>query len=231
MQKYKKIILIVLAAVLLAAVGIGLFAAGPVLAMRPAKTGGIPGAGSIYAIKNGVGSVYLFDTGSGCVLIDAGSNAAKLEQSMEEKGIEAENIKWILLTHSDYDHIAGLTLFPNAEIYMGEDEFYALGLPPRQNQLPEGLSPDKFYLLTDEDELWLHATPVRCIKAPGHTAGSMAYMIDGKYLFTGDAIRLGKAAIVHPFTQDKAQAEETIEQLMALPWYMILTSHYGITTK
>jgi len=226
MRKYKKIILIVLAAVLIIALGIGLYAAGPILAMRPAKTGQIPDT-DVFAVRAGIGTVYFIDTGGGYVMVDAGSNARKLLKAMEKHGIPVEDVHWILLTHTDYDHTAGLQQIKSADVYLGEEEQNALGKPPRYNILPEGLYTNHIHTLAHGGELRLGPTVIRCIQAPGHTAGSVAYLVNEQYLFTGDAIRLGKADRLHPFTQDEARAGETIEALKALPCTHLFSTHYG----
>jgi len=76
----------------------------------------------------------------------------------------------------------------------------------------------------------LDETAVTSIHAPGHTSGSMIYLVDGQYLFTGDAFSIlnGKISI-HPFTMDKELAGKTIENLNDIisDSYLVLTAHYG----
>ena len=235
MKKITKIILLLSAVAILIAAGIGLYLAAPYLAMRPAKTGEIPGTG-IYAIRNKIGALYLIETAGDYIMIDAGSDAGAVEVSLKEAGIAPEDVKWILLTHSDFDHVAALVLFPNAEIYMNEDERGLLdGTISRSegsyNSLPDGIAIDSIQLLQDEQELLLGGVKVGCFKAPGHTDGSMAYLVDDTYLFTGDAFRLrGNQMRLHPFTMDAARAEASVKRLKGLPHSMILTSHYGYST-
>jgi glyoxylase-like metal-dependent hydrolase (beta-lactamase superfamily II) len=227
----KKTALIIVASFILLT-GINCF---PMLTMKPAKTGQIEDT-NIYAVKNGISTVYFIKTGSGYIMIDAGSNLKKLESSLKEVNIGIDDVKWILLTHSDNDHVAGLTLFPNAEIYMSEDEFPMInGAIKRsflfgKNTMPERIDIDSITLLTDYEELSFGETEIKCIKAPGHTNGSMLYLADGKYLFTGDAFRINNGNIkVHPFTMDTKLAKLTIEQLYETIHMssIILTSHYG----
>lgn len=229
MKKATKLLLALVAVAAAIAAGIGIYIASPLLAMRPAKTGEIPGTG-IYAIRNNRNALYFVKAEGGYILIDAGSDAAKAEASLKEAGIAPEDVKWILLTHSDYDHVAALPLFPGAEIYMSDDEFHSLGRPPRNNRLPAGITIEENNLLSDGQELNLGGIRVICFKAPGHTVGSMAYLMED-CLFTGDALRLRKQEmLVHPFTVDAARAEATIERLKEMPHSVLLTAHYGYTT-
>jgi len=227
MKKVLKITLTCLPAVLAFVICLLIYRASPLLAMKPIKTG--TELGDVLAIKNGRGNVFLMDSGEGYLMIDAGSNAAKLEASLQDLGIAPDDVKWIFLTHADYDHTGGLTLFPRAMVIMGEDEYNAMGKPPRNNKFPEGaIGPVNFLR---DNELFYCGLGVQAIHAPGHTAGSMAYLVDGQYLFTGDAMRIGKEPRTHPFTDDQAQAEESLNMLMELPWTMLLTSHYGYSIK
>jgi len=241
MKKPVKIVLFTLAAIFVIAAGIALYNFWPMLAMRPAKTGQIPLAdGQYVAIRSGMGAMYLTDTGSGWLAIDAGSNANKVKADMGKLGIDPAQVKWVLLTHSDYDHVAALPLFKSAEIYMGEAELALLdGTVNRNggggNQLPEGIELEAIKLLRDGEALLFGGVRVECIAAPGHTPGSMAYLVSGERhfpaLFTGDAFRHSRGNFsVHPFTMDEAQAEETITALGVITCercITALTSHYG----
>jgi len=238
MKKALKLLLPVLAALLVLAAGIGLYSYGPMLAMHPAETGQIPLAdGQVLAIRSGRGAMYLTDTGDGVLVIDAGTNAGKTEAALGKLGIDPADVKWVLLTHSDHDHVAGLPLFPNAEIYMGEAELCLLdGTVNRNasggNKLPDGIDLSAIKLLGDGEELLLGGARVKCIAAPGHTPGSMAYLVNGSWLFAGDAFRYRKGEFtVHPFTMDEALALQTIEKLpihnRSADVITVLTSHYG----
>ena len=225
----------VIAVIIVLFTGLGLFSCVSMLAMKPAETGLIPGTG-IYAVKNNRNNMYFIKTDSGYIMVDAGSNSKTIEASVNEAGIDVNDVKWILLTHSDYDHVAGLHLFPNAGINMSEDEFPLInGTIKRnvftRNKLPSGIDINTISLLRDNQELSFNGTSIRCIKAPGHTNGSMLFLVDGRYLFTGDAFKVtGGKTGVHPFTMDAKLAKKTIEQLEETinGSAIVLTSHYGL---
>ena len=203
--------------------------------MKPAKTGQIAGT-NIYAVRNIIVGVYLIKTDSGYILIDAGLNKNRLKASLEKAGINNDDVKWILLTHSDSDHTAALNLFPNAEIHMSKDELPLINGTAKRNlfggnRLPPGIDPDKITLLSDGQELLFSGVKVKCISAPGHTYGSMLYLFDNKYLFTGDALMISNGNIgVQPFSMDKELSRKTIEKLRETieSASIVLTSHYGL---
>jgi len=215
-------------------IGAGLYYASPLLKMNPVKTGQIPGT-NIYAVKNAIVTVYLIKTDSGYILVDAGSNAAQLENSLRKAGINIDDVKWILLTHSDSDHTAALTLFPNAAIHMSKDELPLINGTMKRaffggNKLPSEINIEKITLLTDGQELLFGGANVKCISAPGHTDGSMLYLADNRYLFTGDVFMIGNGKIgVHPFAKSRELNRKTIERLSETidGASIVLTSHYG----
>ena len=216
-------------------IGFGLYFASPLLRMSPVKTGQIPGTG-IYAVKNAINTVFLINTGNGYILIDAGSNGAQLENSLRKAGINIDDVKWILLTHSDSDHTAALTLFPKAAICMSKDELPLINGTMKRfffgaNKLPSGIGLDKITLLSDSQELLFGEVKVKCISAPGHTNGSMLYLADNRYLFTGDAFMIGGGKIkVHPFAMSPELSVKTIEHLgdTIRNSSIVFTSHYGL---
>ena len=219
---------------IIAILAVFLFTGCAMLAMSPAKTGQVLNT-EIYSIRNSMGAVYLLNTGNGYVMFDAGNNIKNLEASFKKAEINPNDVKWIFLTHSDSDHIAGLPLFQNAIIYMNEDEFQLINGTTNRNRsggnaLPAGININAIVRLRNGQELIFGETHIECIKAPGHTPGSMLYLVNGQYLFVGDAFGIIRGRrIVHPFTMDRELAERTIEQLKPKidNSSIILTSHYG----
>lgn len=63
------------------------------------------------------------------------------------------------------------------------------------------------------------ATRIEGILTPGHTPGSMCYLINDKYLFTGDALSLKNGRIGEFndfFNMDSEKALESIEKIKDL---------------
>ena len=231
-KKGKKILLFISILLLLSAAVIWSIIS-PLLAMDPAETEKIAGT-CITAINNGMNSVYMIESNEGYVMVDAGSDPDALLNALEETDIDRSGVAHILLTHADYDHVASLALFPNAKIYINEDEVQMINGRTKRgndfNELPDGIALDSLILLKDEQKLEVGGRTIRCVKAPGHTPGSMVYVIDGRYLFTGDAFMVKANTIsTHPFTMDKAAANNTIKMLNEIVkgTELTLTSHYG----
>lgn len=126
----------------------------------------------------------------------------RLAEKMGWLGIYAKSIRHILITHQDTDHVGaveadGLGLFKKAKLYIGEIENrYLTGevrrrVMHRLYKLPQVTINNKKQLLKDGETFKIGDIKIHAFLVPGHTWGHMVYMIDDKYLFTGDTIWFG----------------------------------------
>ena len=206
----------------------------PLLSMHPVETGEILDTG-IYAVKNNKNNLFLIKAEDGYIVIDAGSDVNGIEDTLKEIEVSPLDVKYVLLTHTDSDHVSALSLFSNAKIFMSEDELQMIdGTTKRnifsKNVLPENIDLNQIILLTDGEKINLSGFNIESVKAPGHTLGSMAYIIEEQYLFTGDAVKVsGNTMTPHPFTMNEQTALETIQMLMETidESRLVLTAHYG----
>jgi len=226
----KKLLIVLLIALIATQI---LFAAPLDEKSPPAPTGAILGT-DMSAINGDFVSVYLLKTSEGYILFDTGADIKQIEAGLAELELKASDVKWVFLSHSDGDHVAGLPLFAHAQVYISEAEMPMLTGKVKRNSdkyntLPNGVDVKKFITLKDGQELKIADTTIQSVLMPGHTPGSIAYIIDKLFLFTGDALRLdGDSYAVHPFTMDEAQAQKTIEASAdLLQEYVILTAHFG----
>jgi glyoxylase-like metal-dependent hydrolase (beta-lactamase superfamily II) len=204
-------------------------------AMNPTETGQILNT-NIFAVRDGFVTVYFFRTNNGYIMFDAGKNIENFEATLKKVEINVDDVKWIFLTHSHYDHVAGLILFPNAKINMCKDELPLLIKKIKRDKSKKSakhqeIDIDKIILLSDSQEVTIDRTKVRCLAAPGHTIGSMVYLINDQYLITSDAFFIKNRNIdVHLASKDKILAKKTIEQLKETinNSSIVLTSHFGV---
>jgi len=147
---------------------------------------------------------YLVFTGSEPVLIDTGmtGNGNKIISHIKKLGKNASDIKYIILTHADIDHIgsaaeikkmtgAQLVIHANdAPILRSKSRFKTpkgpLGLILR---LMVGLM--RFHPV--EPDIVMNADSdlagFQVIQTPGHTFGSISLYQPGKIIFVGDALK------------------------------------------
>lgn len=191
----------------------------------------IPG---IYAVNNQMVNIYFIKGNDGYIMIDGGTDKNMTVNALEQIGISVGEITSILLTHTDTDHTSSLALFPNAQIYLSDKEVQMIdGTTPRSPLGGNSLSVD-YKTLSDDDIVILSGLSVRCILTPGHTPGSMCYLINDKYLFTGDTLSLkdGKADLFNSFfNMDDEIQRSTLymlaEKIDETGTSYIFSAHYG----
>lgn len=216
------------------AVGVVIYVS-PMCSMQPLVSGKVEGT-DVTAIRNRINNLFFIPSGEEWIVIDAGSDVKLVKQEMELMPIDGRRVKGVFLTHTDYDHVASIVLFPNATIYMSRQEGQMIdGSTRRQflkkNSLPDLSGSNKIVYMSNNEVVDLDEHKVRMIGAPGHTRGSAMYAVDEKYLFTGDAFKAaGKHIRVHPYTMDRVQARETIRGIKdELGKYeKVFTAHYGL---
>lgn len=145
--------------------------------------------------------IYLARTDSGVVTIDLGWLGARqeLKDGLQTLGATREDVVAVFLTHSHRDHIAGWEVVREAPFYLGAAEVARFtGQKEHDGPVPDLLSDLVPAHLPAPGELDLHAITgdtaiafgtdtVRAFPIPGHTAGSVAYLLRG-VLFVGDAL-------------------------------------------
>lgn len=186
----------------------------------------------VATVLDGKCNIYFVRTQSGFIAIDAGKDPAAITQSMKEIEIDPSAVHTVLLTHSDEDHVGGLAAFPNAKVYISEEEVQLLdGRTNRFLIFGNSLGGREYTVLPKVDFLVQH-TLVQVVPLPGHTPGHVGYIIDESHFFIGDAASLQNGNIA-PFNEifdmDKAmaaQSRKTVEKLKQ--GRSLYTAHYGL---
>ena len=120
------------------------------------------------------------------VLVDCSSVDVSVREELAQ--FDAK-LKYILLTHGHFDHVAGIR--PNdAKIVMNENDLKILN--QANMYLPAfGISeitiPKVDIFVKDGDVLKLGEHEIKVIHTPGHTQGGVCYLIEDM-LFSGDTI-------------------------------------------
>lgn len=234
--------------ILYSVVGIVLVVASPVLylmvrakyeisKMTPLETQEIgPG---LYTFLDGHANVYLLRHDSGYLAIDAGEKNKISVKELQKLRIDPESVTDVFLTHSDFDHAGAVEVFSKAKVFLAAEEeqlisgttartFGKMGILRLKNKVRV-----PYTLLNDGDLMQIGSRRIQCVLAPGHTPGSMSFLVDGKDLFTGDTLRFigGQITSFVPFfTMDLESNKKSIAKLATVNGVeRIFTAHHGFT--
>ncbi len=194
---------------------------------KPLNTGRIDE--HVACVREWVANIFFYTKNGTTVMIDAGYNYARLAEKMQWLNIDPKTIRHILITHQDTDHVGALErdselLFKDATVYIGEIENRYLTGEARRRvihglyKLPMVKTDNKKVLLRDGEVFEIDGIKIECILVPGHTWGHMVYLIDDRYLFTGDTIWFGADggySFIGTLAEDNKLSVRSLEKLEA----------------
>jgi len=199
----------------------------------PVDTGQV--AQHVYAVRGGDVNMFIYVDGEHAIAIDAAYSGDKLRQEAGRLPVALESVTHVFLTHADVDHTGGLDAFPDAQIHLSRDEEQMIdGTTARLFGLYHSPRLARAYsLLGDGDVVTVGTIRVRAVATPGHTLGSMSFLVNDRVLFSGDTLTLrnGRA---HPFyrlfNKDTATQKASIRKMASLQGIDLLcTAHTGCT--
>jgi len=213
---------------------------------KPLNTGFIDER--VSCIREYVANIYFYTKDGQTIMIDAGYNYDRLAEKMQWLDISPKDIKDILITHQDTDHVGAIEkgsneLFKEATIYIGRIENeYLEGKITRKvfwglHKLPKVQIDNKKILIEDGQVFYIGNIKIEAILVPGHTWGHLVYLIDDAYLFTGDTIWFGADggyAFLNNLAEDRKLQVKSLKRLEEIIRgknlkLKIITGHTGWT--
>ena len=201
---------------------------------------------NLYAIRQGDVNFWVYKKNDMCIAIDAGYiDDSTLFESLNKLNLDNESIKYLFVTHADIDHVGGLVsknkFAPNAKVLLYKDEedmiigkekrFCVLGIKLRNPIDYKG----EYTLFEDNEIMNISGIEVKCIHVPGHTKGHCSFLLDNKYLFTGDSIAVNESKGYCFFDFYNMDTKQNIASLKRLKNLLkdnhditVCTSHNGI---
>jgi glyoxylase-like metal-dependent hydrolase (beta-lactamase superfamily II) len=211
----------------------------------------------LHRLGNDVVASYLVDLPEGITLVDAGlpGHWNDLQRKLAELGRPLSDIRGLVLTHGDGDHIgfaerlrseAGVPVF----IHSADAHRVRTGEKPKTPMGPARIGPtlgffaygvrknalrtrhvSEVVTVADGQVLDLPGSPV-VIGMPGHSPGSIAVHIPGAdAVFVGDALTTRHVLTGRvgpqpaPFTDEQEEADASLDRLAAVSAAWVLPGH------
>ena len=192
---------------------------------KPLNTGRIDE--HVACVREWIANIFFYTKNGTTIMIDAGYNYERLGEKMGWLDIDPASVRQIFITHQDTDHVGALErdselLFKDSTVYIGEIENRYLTGEARRKvihglyKLPQVKMDNRRILLKDGEIVMIGDIRVECILVPGHTWGHMVYLVDDKYLFTGDTIWFGADggySFLSTLAEDNKLAVRSLEKL------------------
>ncbi len=159
---------------------------------------------------------YIMGSKGQAIVIDPVYPAEKYIEFARNEGLQ---IVKVIDTHQHADHVSAardLAKLTNSELYMSKYEQYDF----ESNRVGHG------------DIIIVGDSEIRVIHTPGHTAGSLSYVLDEKHVFTGDILfveGIGRPDLRNKANEFANDLYATLhKKLLTLPNEMIvLPAHHG----
>ena len=156
----------------------------------------------VTPVVNRYVNIYLIEGQRGCYLIDSGVSGTEIliDEYMNSIGKSIQDIKGLFITHAHPDHIGAaneIKKLSNCIVYAPQKElswienideqFRERPIPNFYSLLSESVAVDK----PIEDGMIFNleeGVEIACISTPGHSHGSMSFLLNDELIFIGDAI-------------------------------------------
>jgi len=189
----------------------------------------------VYALDSTKGNYAYVILGDEAVLIDTGrpGQGKGILKEFESMNIKPDDIKHILITHHDVDHIGNLALLEKetgARIWASEDDIpYIYGDKNREgikrfvSLLMRTKKPEKMIAYNGNQKIG----NIEVIPTPGHTPGHVCLLYND-ILFVGDLVKSSKGQITPMrtvMTWDESILKESINKITDYQFDWICPAH------
>ncbi len=199
---------------------------------------------NLSCIRQNDVNLFIYTKNNTSIAIDAGyKNDLNLLSELEELNIKNEGIQSVFITHGDIDHVGGLLskerFAPKACVYihefeedmiLGREKRFKFGIFKLKNPV---IFEGRYTKLIDKEVIEISGIKIECFHTPGHTRGHSCYLVDDRYLFTGDSIAVNENGGYCFFDFYNMNTKENIASLNYLKTTIedknieVFTSHNG----
>lgn len=178
-------------------------------------------------------NTYIIHRESQALVIDPGSNDHKIYDYLNDNNLD---LFGILLTHGHFDHIGGASHLAdkyNSKIYLHVLDLELVSDPLKNGSNLYSRSPvtveENLELIKSESNLRLGDFDISIIHTPGHTKGSVAYLIENN-LFSGDTLFKRAYGRYDLYGGDKVELTSSLNKLLKLDKNIKVYPGHGDTT-
>jgi hydroxyacylglutathione hydrolase len=207
-------------------------------------------AGSVVQpIQHGGANIYLIQTESGYILVDAGmpGQGNELDEAFAELGVDPRSVELIVATHGHLDHIGSIahaqqatgssvlchrSLAESLENSKMEKAVLQIGclrvrlMNYLSTLMPfSGVNPD--IVMDHEFDLGEYGIAGKIMHTPGHSASSVSILLDNGEVLIGDMVREEDSGEIGlgAFYEDKQVLLDSLDKVAAYEPRIIYLSH------
>lgn len=202
----------------------------------------------------GLAGVFLIE-GEANILFEAGmAYAADAMIQKIEKALQGKPLDAVLLSHSHYDHVAGLPdvrkKWPKIKVYAADRAKEILTKPSALSTIRSlsveaaeaaGLDFDRNYRdedlkvdigVKDGDTIHIKGMQVSVLETVGHTKCSVSYIVNDVLMLCSETVGVmgPKKQYIPSFLVDYKAVEDSIEKSAKIPVKQIILNHYGLVS-
>lgn len=172
-----------------------------------------------------------------------------------KKELAGEELHGVLLSHSHYDHVAGLPAirreWPGVKVYASHRAKEILVKPSvlsvirrlsREAAEASGRGWDENYRdedlrvdigISDREKFRIGEHEIEALETIGHTKCSISYIVDGELMLCSETVGVmnRQQEYMPSFLVDYRMAEASIERSGRIPVKTVLLNHYGIVPE
>lgn len=180
---------------------------------------------------------YLFyDDEARAFFVDPGGDVREVLEYLNQHRLA---LKAVLLTHGHLDHLAGiegLVSLVGDSIYISSEDAPLLKRPPEEMQAALGMTcggVDVFKTVANGDTLTVGTFTIEVMATPGHTSGSVCYLIrqgQDSILASGDTLFAQSVGRTDLPGGDSFRLDESLKKLATLPDDLVVLPGHGPDT-
>lgn len=174
------------------------------------------------------------ETSKEAFLVDPGDDAARIIQEIEN--VRNLNLRYILLTHGHFDHVMALDdlsiKYPNATTVLDGNDTILYKSLPEQGELVGKVYHNlrtRTLSISHGATLPFCDTEIKAIATPGHTRGSVCFLINN-YMFSGDTLFYHTYGRIDLPYSAPSEMKESLLRLFAFPEGVIVLPGHGRKT-